>query len=415
MRGISIGIDIGTQVITTVVIQRDKTGAIRLLGVGRADAEGVRKGNIYDAELFCRALIKSAREAEKTSGCAVKSAVVAFSGAGIRSAVSRGVVAIARADGEITDEDVRRALQAAESLQPKNPNREIIHMIPREYWVDGEGGIHAPVGMAGMRLEVGALVLEGEKRFLQQMVKAFDSAAIVIKEWLFSPLAASEAVLTHQQKNLGVMLLDLGAGTTDYAIFREGMLTDAGVVPIGGERITHDIAVGLQTRVEVAEAIKLKYGHAFPEQFSRHDLVRLAEFVPDDTSVHSQKDICDIIQARLADIFELAGKAIRGGGRLSLPGGVALIGGSSLIPGIRDFIKKEMRISVERGVVRVPLCDRLGNAILEHADGTGGEIAVALGASLWHLNQTGGVGMSGRGPIGRGSDFLKEWLKIFLP
>lgn len=409
MRGVSIGIDVGTGSVTTVVLRKEKNGELRLLGVGKAASEGMRKGAVGDPEALSRSIKKSAHNASRASNISVRSGVVAFGGSSVRSSLVRGVVAISRADGEITGEDVRRSIQAAESFHPKSPNRETVHILPRQFWIDGEGNIQDPVGMVGMRLEVEALIIDGEKRSLSNLVKAFDQAGIDIDDLIFSPIAASLAVLTPEQKELGVMLLDIGAGTSDYAIFREGTLVDAGIIPVGGDLATQDIAQMFKTRVDVAEKIKQKYGHAIPDAFSKGDVIRLAEFIEDENDVYSQRELAEVIRARMADIFELAEKALRQNARaLALPAGVIIVGGSSLLPGLREFAKKEMRLLVERGVVQ--------GIRLDEALGGGATIATALGAALKRLDQPGGFASAGSlRPIVKIGSLVKNWLKIFMP
>lgn len=409
MRGVSIGIDVGTNSITTAVVKTDKAGKPRLLATAKSPSRGVRRGTVNDSDELAIAIKASVADASKVSGIRIKRAVVGFSGGGVSSSLSRGVIAISRPDGEITAEDIKRVMQAAEALHPKNPNREIIHMIPREYRVDHESGIKEPIGMAGMRLEVDALIIDAQKAALQNLVHAFDAAGIEVEDWLFSPIAASEAVLSNRQKELGVMLLDIGGGTTDYAVFQEGELVDAGLIPLGGEHISHDIALGFKTHVDVAEAVKLRYGHIVPDAFSKRDAITLTEFSEDDASVYSQRELAEIIQARITDILELAGKALRRAGADNrLPAGIVVIGGSSLLPGLKEFIKKELRLSVERGFVQ--------GVDLPDSYGTGMNIAVSLGLALWHIREEGGLSTSSFPlPFGKAASSLSSWLRIFLP
>ena len=200
MRDVSVGINLGTHWITTVVVRQEKNGKHKLAALGRARSSGMRRGSVIDTDLFAPQLKKSLLEASKKAGFQIKSAAVSFSGVNISSSLSRGVIAISRPDGEITNEDVKRALTAAESLHPKNPNREVVHIIPKEFRVDGEAGITHPIGMVGMRLEAEALIIDAPKVGLQNITKAFDAVGVEIENWLFSPLAVSEAVLTPRQK-----------------------------------------------------------------------------------------------------------------------------------------------------------------------------------------------------------------------
>lgn len=407
MRGISAGIDIGTGTVTTVVLARNKEGLPFVLGAGQARSDGVRKGTVVDHEALAVAIKKSALAAAKETNVPVKEAAITFGGASIRSSLSRGVVAISRADGEITQDDVRRSLSAAESLHLKNANREIIHLSPRGFWVDGEGDIKDPVGMVGMRLETEVLIIEGDKRALQNLGKSLDTAGIGIWDWIFSPLVSSHVVLTKEQRELGVMLLDIGAGNSSYGIWREGALLDAGVIPVGGDLATHDIAVMLKTKVDVAEAIKRKYGHVSPESFSKGDVVKLAEFVENDTETYSQKELGEVIKARMADVFELAAEPLRKGGRsFLLPAGLVLVGGAAMLPGIREFAKREMRLPVERAQIHGVELGKFAETVS----------APAVAASLWLLQESGGFSESGISrPLVRSWPVLKNFLKVFLP
>ncbi|MBI2639995.1 MAG: cell division protein FtsA [Candidatus Sungbacteria bacterium] len=407
MRGVSAGIDIGTGTVTTVVLSRNKGDLPSILGAGQARSDGVRKGTVVDHEALAAAIKKSALAAAKEANVSIKEAAVTFSGASIRSSLSRGVVAVSRADGEITQDDVRRSLQAAESLHLKNANREIVHLSPRAFWVDGEGDIKDPVGMVGMRLETEALIIEGDKRALQNLGKSLDGAGISIWDWIFSPLVCSRVVLTKEQRELGVMLLDIGAGNSSYGIWREGSLLDAGVIPVGGDLATHDIAVMLKTKVEVAEAIKRKYGHVSPESFSRGDVIKLAEFVENDTETYSRKELGEVIKARMADVFELAAEPLHKGGRsLLLPAGVVLIGRAAMLPGIREFAKRELRLPVERAKISGVDLGKFAELVS----------APAVAVSLWFLQESGGISESGISrPFAKTWPLFKNFLKVFLP
>src|SRR3989344_7295087 len=258
MRGITAGIDIGTTVVTTAVIRRERDGKLHLAGVGQAPSAGLRRGAGVDAEAAAGALGRSLQGASRASGVSIRSAVVGVGGSHVGSFTARGVVAISRADGEITEDDAARVVRAAEGFISKNPNREVIHVIPREFKIDGQGGIRDPVGMAGMKLEVEALVIDGAKQSLQNLIRACELSGLEVEDWVCSNLAAAEVLLSERQKELGVILLDLGAGTTNFAIFEEGILFDVGSFPIGGGHITSDIAIGFRTQVVAAEAIKLR-------------------------------------------------------------------------------------------------------------------------------------------------------------
>lgn len=411
MRSIITAIDIGTNSVTTLVCERTGKEKIRVLGLGRVPAFGMRKGAVADIEEVSSAVKKSLKEAERSSNVKIRSVIASIGGTHVGAFTSRGVVAVGRADGEISDDDVKRVLAAAESLAPKNPNRDIIHIIPKEFRIDNEGGIKDPVGMVGIRLEADALIVDGLRSAYASLIKCIESSGVTVEDVIFAPLAAAEAALSKRQKELGVMLLDIGAGTSDFAIYEEGRLLSAGVFSVGGNHITNDIAIGLKTAVSTAEAIKLRFGHSLPEVFSKREVIKLAEFVPDDPTVYPQRDLAEIIEARFRDIFELGMKELKRVDRVGLlPAGVVLIGGAARIPGVVDLAKRELRLPVEIG------------SQSEFLEGSGeahdflSEIPVALGLVAWHLNRS-----SGKDPyfyatsLGRVVSGFKNWLRYFLP
>lgn len=406
MRGVITGIDIGTTTTTTVVARPEKGGKFRILGIGTSPSAGVRRGAVVDAEAAASALRRSVHEASRASGTTVRSAVVGVGGAHLNAFSVRGAIAVSRADGEVTDDDVRRVVHAAEGLIPRNPNREVIHLIPREYTVDGEGGIRDPVGMAGMKLEVEALVVDGSKAALANLVKCCELAGMEIEDWVASTLAASEILLTAKQKELGVMLLDLGAGASDFAVFEEGALLDMGSFPIGGDRITADIAIGFRIPVAVAEAIKMRHASAVPEIVrGKRETIQLADFTTATRDEFHLSDLTNIIGARLADIFELSTKALKRVGRAGLlPGGVVLAGGVADIPGIADLARRELKLPVEVAKAASP---ELFQEVVPP------RIAIPAGLVLWQWTR--GSGPAGRRRWGGSLDRLKAILRAFVP
>lgn len=409
MRGAIVGIDIGTTRMTTVVARPEKDGKFRVIGVGSSPSAGVRRGAVIDAEAASAALRRSVHEASRSSGAPVRSALVAIGGSHIGAFPIRGTVAVSRADGEVTEDDVRRVVYAAEGLIPRNPNREVIHVIPRQFRVDGEGGLTDPVGMAGMKLDVEALVIDSAKPALSNLIKCCELAGIEIEDWVSVTLAASEVLLTAKQKELGVMLLDLGAGTSDFAVFEEGQVLDVGSFPIGGSHITSDIAIGFKTQVAAAEAIKVRHASALAEaaRGGRREAIRLADFSPaGGEEAFLVRDLTDIVAARLTDIFELAVKALKKVGRNGLlPGGVVLAGGVADIPGIQELARRELALPVE--VAK-------GAALEEFADVVPPRLAVPVGLMRWRMRQEGGW-RGGSRRWGGLAERLKRVLRSFVP
>lgn len=408
-RNIITALDIGSSTVQTVVAERKKgNGGLRILGIGVAPSQGVRRGLIVDTGDAMAVIRQSVDEARKSSGVSVKSAWLAVDGAYITVSSTRGVVAVSRADGEISREDTKRAISAAEQFLPKNPNKEILHIIPRDYKVDSESGIKDPVGMHGIRLEVDALIIESSAPAMKTLLKCVEGAGIGVENYVFAPLAAGEAILTKRQKELGVMLLDVGGGTSSFVIYEEGVPIHAGVIPIGGNHITNDIAIGFKTRVDVAEEIKNMYGSCLPSEMSKRETIRLAEFIEGDESVYSRKELAGIIEARLCDIFELIQKELKKIGRTELlPAGVVFTGGGALLPGVKELSRREVKLPAELGSPEEFMSALSPESALS--------LAAACGTIKWAVAEMEGLsspwwsgGLSGRSPVLR-------WLRSLLP
>lgn len=405
-RNIITSLDVGTSTVTTVIAERQRNNTLQILGVGVAPSFGVRRGVVVDLEDVTSAVRRSLQEASRSAGVSPRSVYFAVGGSHFSVASSRGVIAVGRADGEISADDVRRAVLAAETFVPKNPNKEILHIIPRDFKVDNEGGIKDPVGMNGVRLEVDTLVIECSNNFLKNIFKCVEAAGVRINDYVFSTLAAADAVLSKRQKELGVMLLDIGGGTASFMIFEEGVPIHAGVLPIGGNHITSDVAIGFRTGIDVAEQIKLQYGSCLPLEFSKKEVVKLSEFIDGEETVYSRKELAEIIEARLRDVFELIQKELKRIDRVALlPSGVVIIGGTAKIPGIVNLIKQELKLPAQIGYPHefLPVIDESAATIL----------AVPLGVISW-ANHNDEI---------RGDDFgrhravsgIRKWLQSFLP
>ncbi len=408
-RNILTALDIGTSTVQTVVAEKKPGEDLRLLGIGVASSSGVRRGVVVDMEEAVNSIRRSLDDARRSAGLPIKSAWVGVGGSHISVASSRGVVAVSRADGEISPEDVRRAITAAETFVSKNPNKEILHMIPRDFRVDQENGIKDPVGMHGVRLEVDAMVIECSVSFLKNLLKCVEGAGLHVEDYVFSPLAAAEGVLSKRQKELGVMLLDIGGGTASFIVFEEGVPLHAGVVPIGGNHITNDVAIGFRTHVDIAERIKVTHGTCLPADLPKRDSIRLAEFVPEESTVFSRRELAEIIEARFCDIFELLQKELKKIDRLQLlPAGVVLVGGSSLVPGLMELAKREIKLPIELGVPKI---------LAGMDEQTAPSFASVLGVLHWADAQTHieSVSWGGRKVLGFGKSTWVRWLRSLLP
>ncbi len=401
-------LDVGTSTVQAVVAEEQKGGGLRILGVGVAPSSGVRRGVVVDLEEASLAIRQAVDEARRSAGVPVRSVWVGVGGAYISVSSSRGVVAVSRADGEISPEDVHRAILAAETFIAKNPNKEILHVIPRDFKVDHEAGIKDPVGMHGIRLEADTLIVECSAPFLKNLLKCVEQAGLKVEDYVFSPLASSEAVLTKRQKELGVMLLDLGGGTASFIIYEEGVPIHAGVVPIGGNHITNDVAIGFRTHVDIAEQIKVAHGSCLPADLPKRENIRLAEYMPEETGSYSRKELAEIVEARLKDIFELLHKELKKVDRAQLlPAGIVIVGGSATIPGLVELARREMKLPIEIGRPRI---------IESNDDEFAQTLSPVLGTAQWAYLRSGGQKSPWTSHVSRvGKSGWARWLKSLLP
>jgi len=343
---IIVGLDVGTCNIRVAVAQIKEDSLPQILAVGAAVSTGMRKGVVVDIEETVKNIKEALQMAERTSGLEIEHAFVSVGGSHITSRASRGVVAVSRADGEISQEDKTRAVNAAAAISIL-PNREILHILPRRFSVDSHESIKDPVGMQGVRLEVDALIVEGSTPFVKNLIKCVREAGLDADGLLLAPLADSQAVLTKRQKELGVMLLDLGGGTSGLTVYEEGDIIHCQILPVGSMHITNDIAIGLRASIEVAEKIKLQYGSlTVPNKKEMIDLAKLGET---DGQV-SRHQVVEIMEARVGEILDMVNKELKKIDRVGLlPAGVVLVGGGAKLPGLVEMTKEKLRLPVHLG------------------------------------------------------------------
>jgi len=347
---IIIGLDVGSLNIRVAVAEEGKEPAIpfQILGVGQSKALGMRKGAVIDLEETAKNIKEAVAVAERISGIKVESATISLGGDHLGCRSSRGVIAVSRADGEISQEDTERAVRAAAAIS-LGANREIIQIVPKQFSVDSQQSIKDPVGMRGVRLEVDVLILDGSTPFIKNLLKAIGEAEIETEALVPSPLAAAKAVLDRRQKELGVLVLDLGSATTGFCVFEEGDIIDSCVLPVGSDHITNDLAIGLRTSIDVAEKIKLEYGSVLPDEINKKETISLEKLGGEPGNVSRQK-VAEIIEARVAEIFDLAQKRLKQIDRAGLlPAGVVLVGGGAKLPGLVDLAKERLRLPAQIG------------------------------------------------------------------
>lgn len=402
MKGIIVGLDIGTTTVQAVVAQKTKTQIMpQVIGWSSVESRGLRRGAVIDIEEAASAIREAFDKALSHAGVKTDEAFVSIGSSQISVRPSRGVIIVSRADKEISQEDISRALGAAQAL-PVNPNREIIHVLPRQFSVDNEVGIKDPLGMSGVRLEVDALILDCPTQALKNLRKAVSLAGIKLKEIVASPLASARAVLSRRQKELGTLVLDIGGGTCGMVIFEEGDILHTHLLPLGSSHVTHDLALGLRTSVDVAEEVKKHHGSALIETVSSRDVVDLNK-LGGESSV-ARKEIAMICEARFTEIFEMAQKELKRIDRAGmLPGGVVLVGGGSKLPRLVKLAKKELGLPAQLGIAQ----EIMGPEELTHDQ----MWAAAFGLVLWGSDDT----IVERVSSGRSWQNFVNWLQNFIP
>jgi len=339
-----VGFDIGTQKVCGLVGHVNESGRIRILGVGIVPSHGMRKGGVVSLEGLAHAITAAKEKAERTSGYEITSALVNLSGTQISSLNSTGMAGVS--GRTIAPEDIGRALDAAQSLAIPY-DREVIHVIPRGYVIDGQDGIKDAIGMHGYRLEVEAHIVTTGATARQNLEKCVEAAGIVVDGWVLSSLAAGELILTDTEREMGVVVCDIGAGTTDLAIYIEGSIWHTAVIPVGGDHITNDISQGLHLPQETAELVKQKFGHALKVMVDPNQSFTVKPFGSDQPMQIKRSELASIIEARTEEIFSLVKQEIkRSGCDLLLPAGMVLTGGSRLLPGIRELAGKTLALPV---------------------------------------------------------------------
>lgn len=417
-KDIIAGIDVGSSFVRTVITQVfPEEEWPRIIGVGIAESAGMRKGIIVDLEETIRSINESVEKAEMNSGRTVEHVVVNLGGNHISSQNSKGVIAVGRADGEVTEDDIERVINAAQAISIP-ANKEIIHVIPKGYSLDDQRNIKDPLGMNGVRLEVDAMIIEGSTPCVKNLAKCLEQARIDLDAFVLSSLAAAKSALSKRQKELGVVLVDIGGGTTSIAVFEENDLLHTAVLPIGGANITNDIAIGLRTSIEVAEKIKLEYGNALSSEISKKEDINLGELDANEEGMVSRHHVCEIIEARLEEIFAMVNKELKSIGREKLlPAGVVLTGGTAKLPGAIDLAKNILALPAQTGFP-VPL-----GGLVDKVDDP--SFVTAVGLVLWGLDNASFARKSnldkGRivgnlsSGVGTSVDSMKKWFGKFLP
>ena len=408
-----VGLDVGTDTIRVVQGKLEETGRINIIGAASVPANGLRKGVIVDIDEAVSSISAVLEKVERMTGVPVAHANVSVGGNHITCMDSKGVIAVSRADGEISENDVIRVIDASQAVSIP-PNREVIHVIPKTFTLDGQSGIKDPIGMTGIRLEVETIIIHGALPFLKNLTKAITQAGLEVDQLVLSPLAAAQSVLNKRQKELGVALIDLGAGTTSIAVYEENNLIHTAIVPVGSMHITNDIAIGLRCTIDTAEKVKLLYGKASPALVDKLAEIDMSKIDPQEETRIPQQLVAEIVEARLEEIFDMVTRELKQIDRDGkLPAGIVLTGGGAALPGMTEFAKHYLRLPVSIGVPSET--DTIIDQVVDPS------FATVVGLSLWGSNFSGSF-----------SDFsitrpfkgllesdnvvkLKKWFKTIMP
>ncbi|MFA5994895.1 MAG: cell division protein FtsA [Patescibacteria group bacterium] len=408
------GLDIGSTSIRVAVGQINvHDNNLHIIGAAEHPAEGINKGVITSIEDAVSSISGALDKVERMTGIPTERALVSVNGSHIISQDSRGVVAVSKADGEVREEDVNRVIEAAQTVATP-PNYEILHVIPRQFTVDNQAGIKDPVGMTGIKLEVQAQIILGLVSQIKNLTKCVYRTGTDIQDLVLGVLAASEAVLSKRQKELGVALVNLGGLTTSLMVFEDGDVIHTKIFPVGSGHITNDIAIGLRTSVEVAEQIKMEYGIALPEEVRKHEEIDLSMIDEKENSRVARREVAEIIQARLEEIFTMVNKELKLINRHGmLPAGIVLTGGGAKLNSIVDVAKKQFYLPASVGVPRQfkTAIDKIHDPVFATALGL-----VLWGQSLAATNATKHFSSFAKfSTVGDATVKMKKWFKSLLP
>ena len=344
-----VGLDIGTSKVCTVVGELRDAGGVDVIGLGVAESKGLKRGVVVNLDAAVESIKRSIEEAELMAGVEVGSVQLGLAGPHIKGFNSRGVVAVAGKNREVSRDDVRRSIDAARAVSLPT-GREILHVLPQDFVVDEQEGIGAPVGLTGARLEVNVHIVTGSTTATQNLIACVNRAGVEVVDTVIGQLSAAEAVLTPDEKELGVALLDVGGGTADLALFERGSLWHTAVIAVGGDHFTNDIAVGLRTPIPDAEKIKRRNGCALGSMIAEDETIEVASVGGRRPRVMSRRILSDILQPRAEEIFHLVWDEIsKAGYEKSLNSGLVLTGGGAILDGMSEIAEQIFDLPIRRG------------------------------------------------------------------
>jgi cell division protein FtsA len=386
----------------------ESNGPVSIIGVGESPSDGLRKGVVVNLDKTIASIQAATVAAERMAGQRVESAVVSLGGTHLWSQNSTGVVAVASGDREIGEDDVQRVVEASRAVSVAS-DRQVIHVIPRAYTVDGQEGVRDAIGMMGHRLEVETNIITGAQTAVQNVIKCVHGAGFDIEDVVCAGLAGGEGVLTTQELDLGVCIVDIGAGTTSVVVYNDGAARHLAVLPVGGNHVTSDIAIGLRTTLDEAESLKLNYGHTLPEVIDHGEKVDVRQVGGDRINALPRRFLAEIIGPRMTEIFQMAREEVRKSGFDGLlPAGVVVTGGGARLMGTTDAAQLVFNTSVRLGQPTgvTGLADRA----------QGPSFSVSVGLVKWGLKAPSRSYKDSRQQVAFGSTYQKtvRWLRDFF-
>lgn len=405
-----VGIDVGTTKICALIGEIGDNNKLSVVGVGISPSAGMRKGVVVDIDEASSSIKSAIEQTERVSGYKIGTALIGIAGNHISSHNSHGAVGISTQLHEITQPDIDRVIEVARAV-PVPHNREVLHVIPREYIVDGEEGIKDPLGMSAYRLEVVTHIVSGAMASIHNLEKCVQRAGIEIDDMVLEPMASGEAVLSNAERDSGVALVDIGGGTTDVAIYINGGIYHTSVLPIGGYHFTNDLAVGLRMPPNVAERLKTTYGSAIAANVE-DEMIETVTFGNVDGEAVSRRFMCEILEARAREMLAMVAQEIKAAGyNGTLPAGVVLTGGSSQLPSLAELAREQLRSPIRLGKPEAL------QGLTEDVSGPG--YSTGVGLLLWGLKNYDTVQPGVQRPANeRGPSLLRRLssiLRVFLP
>ncbi len=404
-------LDIGSSKIRTVVgIQEDDSSTPNIIGVGIAPSTGLRKGSVIDVEETINSISSSLEDAERMAGEPINHVFLGLGGNHLESINSKGVIAVSQDKNDISEDDVDRVLEAAQAVTIPS-NRRVLKILPKTFTVDEQKGVRYPVGMTGIRLEVETHIVTGFEPVIKNLEKCVLQSGVDIDDIIPNSLAPAEAVLSKRQKELGVVVVDIGCGATSISVFEDGATLHTAVIPVGGENVTNDVAIGIRTSIDTAEKVKIEYGSTIPEDVNERETIDLSLISKIDTHLVSKKQVVEIIQARYHEIFLLVKDELarihRDG---MLPAGVILTGAGAKLPGVIDLARETLNLPAQIGF------PQNYDGVVDKIDDP--SYATAIGLLIWGSRFEGrhhaGLGMRGIN-LKKGLSSMKNWFKNLLP